>query len=101
MDSLSKLKRINQIIREDKSKETREKKIVQLQQIMAQKFYFETLSNGINPLNPISRWGNLKTQKCKLPTKLIRKANTKHFVLSKGKYRIGRKRYRVPRHNDY
>ena len=62
---MSKLKRINQIIRDDKSKETREKKISQMQQIMAQKFYFDTLSNGINPLNPTSRLGNLKVQKCR------------------------------------
>ncbi|KPL97520.1 phosphatidylinositol 3-kinase catalytic subunit-like protein [Sarcoptes scabiei] len=65
MDSLNKLKRINIIVRDDKSRENREKKIGWMQEILAQKFYQDTFSNVINPLNPVYKLGRLKVKKCK------------------------------------
>lgn len=65
MECLNKLKRINVIIRDDRSRENREKKIGWMQEILAQKFYQETFSNVINPLNPVYKLGKLKVEKCK------------------------------------
>ena len=65
MECVSKLKRINEIIRDDKSRESRDKKIAQMQDILGQKYYQETLSNVINPLDPMYKLGRLKTKKCK------------------------------------
>lgn len=65
MECLNKLKRVNIIIRDDRSRENREKKIGWMQEILEQKFYQETFTNVINPLNPIFKFGRLKIKKCK------------------------------------
>lgn len=64
-ECLAKLRRINEVIRDDKSRESRDKKISQMQDILRQKFYQETLSHCINPLDPVYKLGSLKTGKCK------------------------------------
>ena len=65
LECLNKLKRINEIIRDDKTRENREKKISLMQDILAQKFYQETLGNVISTLNPVHKLGNLVANKCK------------------------------------
>lgn len=65
IDCISKLRRINEIIREDKSRDSRDKKIIQMQEILKQKYYQETLSHVINPLDPAYKLGLLRITKCK------------------------------------
>ena len=65
MECINKLRRVNDIIRNDRSRDNRERKIIQMQEILSQKFYQETLSNVINPLDPVYRFGALKANKCK------------------------------------
>lgn len=62
---LIKLKRINEIIRDDKSRDSREKKIVLMQDMLCQKYYQETLCNVINPLNQVYKLGPIRVDKCK------------------------------------
>lgn len=65
MEALNKLKRVNEIIRFDNSKNSREKKKELMQEILSQKYYQKVLLNVINPLDPNYKLGSLKTNKCK------------------------------------
>ncbi len=65
MEALNKLKRVNEIIRDDKNKDNRERKIGLMHDIIAQKYYQEALLNIINPLNPVYKLGSIKINKCK------------------------------------
>ncbi|CAG2112887.1 unnamed protein product, partial [Medioppia subpectinata] len=64
-EALSKLKRVNEMIRDDKSKESRDKRIVLMQDIIGRKYYEESLLHIINPLNPIYKLGSIRINKCK------------------------------------
>ncbi|CAG2166030.1 unnamed protein product, partial [Oppiella nova] len=65
MEALNKLKRVNEIIRDDKSKENREKRISLMQGIIGQKYYEEALLHIVNPLNPVYKLGSIRINKCK------------------------------------
>ena len=65
MEALNKLKRVNEIIRDDKNKENRDRKISLMQDIIGQKYYQEALLNIINPLNPVYKLGSIRISKCK------------------------------------
>lgn len=65
MEALNKLKRVNEIIRDDKCKDNRERKLNLMHDIIGQKYYQEALLNIINPLNPVYMLGSIKINKCK------------------------------------
>jgi len=65
MEALNKLKRVNEIIRDDKNKDNRERKLSLMHDIIAQKYYQEALLHIINPLNPIYKLGSIRVNKCK------------------------------------
>ncbi|KAJ6220646.1 hypothetical protein RDWZM_006458 [Blomia tropicalis] len=65
VDCINRLIRIQNIITQDKSRDSREKKIGQMQDMLMQKYYMDTLHSWISPLNPLCKLGKLKISKCR------------------------------------
>lgn len=63
--ALNKLKRINEAIKFEMKNEPKERRIEIMHKILEQRYYKESLSNFVNPLDPSFMLGNIQIKQCK------------------------------------